>query len=361
MKRTLTVPEEGIETLFGSYDENLKHLESLFNVRIRTQGHDLLVEGETPDLDKVDRVVGGLSSLLKDGYKLSNTDVKTASDLVAQDESVDIRDHFLKGTLTPAGKRRVAPKTVNQRRYLDAIDQNDIVFGVGPAGTGKTYLAMAQAVAFLVAKKVSRIILARPAVEAGEKLGFLPGDLQEKVNPYLRPLYDALYDMLDVERVARYIERGTIEIAPIAFMRGRTLNDSFVILDEAQNTTSEQMKMFLTRLGFGAKAVITGDVTQIDLPSGRTSGLVEAMKVVGAIGGSPSCTSTSVTSSGTGSSSRSSRRTRSSATGPTAAPASAPTDRPIMADQRRARRPPDLREFGSPTARRGDDGLRVAI
>jgi phosphate starvation-inducible PhoH-like protein len=179
----------------------------------------------------------------------------------------------------------VAPKTINQRRYLDSIESNDIVFGIGPAGTGKTYLAMAQAVAFLVNKKVSRIILARPAVEAGEKLGFLPGDLQEKVNPYLRPLYDALYDMLDVERVARYIERGTIEIAPIAFMRGRTLNDSFVILDEAQNTTPEQMKMFLTRLGFGAKAVVTGDITQIDLPGGRGSGLVEAMKVVGNIEG----------------------------------------------------------------------------
>src|SRR5256885_1187028 len=284
MKR-ITVPEEGIETLFGSYDENLKHLEALFNVRIRTQGHDLLVEGEAPALDKIDRVVGQLSGLMRDGYKLSNTDVKTASDLVAQDESVDLRDHFLKGTLTPAGKRRVMPKTVNQRRYLDAIDQHDIVFGVGPAGTGKTYLAMAQAVAFLVAKKVSRIILARPAVEAGEKLGFLPGDLQEKVNPYLRPLYDALYDMLDVERVARYLERGTIEIAPIAFMRGRTLNDSFVILDEAQNTTSEQMKMFLTRLGFGAKAVITGEITQIDLPAGKMSGLIEAMKVVNAIDG----------------------------------------------------------------------------
>jgi phosphate starvation-inducible PhoH-like protein len=284
MKR-ITVPEEGIETLFGSYDENLKHLESLFNVRIRTHGHDLLVEGETPALDKIDRVVGQLSGLMREGYKLSNADVKTASDLVAQDESVDLREHFLKGTLTPAGKRRVAPKTVNQRRYLDAIDQNDIVFGIGPAGTGKTYLAMAQAVAFLVSKKVSRIILARPAVEAGEKLGFLPGDLQEKVNPYLRPLYDALYDMLDVERVARYLERGTIEIAPIAFMRGRTLNDSFVILDEAQNTTTEQMKMFLTRLGFGAKAVITGDITQVDLPTGRMSGLVEAMKVVKEIEG----------------------------------------------------------------------------
>jgi phosphate starvation-inducible protein PhoH and related proteins len=284
MKR-IVVPEEGIETLFGSYDENLKHLESLFNVRIRTQGHDLLVEGEPPDLEKVDRIVDQLSSLMRDGYKLSNADVKTAGDLVAQKTDVDLRDHFLKGSLTPAGKRRVAPKTVNQRRYLDAIDQNDIVFGIGPAGTGKTYLAMAQAVAFLVAKKVNRIILARPAVEAGEKLGFLPGDLQEKVNPYLRPLYDALYDMLDVDRVARYLERGTIEIAPIAFMRGRTLNDSFVILDEAQNTTSEQMKMFLTRLGFGAKAVITGDITQIDLPTGRTSGLVEAMKVVADIDG----------------------------------------------------------------------------
>src|SRR6266516_1657871 len=284
MKR-ITVPEEGIETLFGNYDENLKHLEARFNVRIRTQGHDLLVEGESPNIDKVDRVVGQLSALMKDGYKLSHADVKTASDMVAQDESINLRDHFLKGNLTTAGKRRVGPKTVNQRRYLDAIDQHDIVFGIGPAGTGKTYLAMAQAVSFLVAKKVSRIVLARPAVEAGEKLGFLPGDLQEKVNPYLRPLYDALYDMLDVERVARYIERGTIEIAPIAFMRGRTLNDSFVILDEAQNTTSEQMKMFLTRLGFGAKAVITGDVTQIDLPIGRTSGLVEAMKVVSHIEG----------------------------------------------------------------------------
>jgi phosphate starvation-inducible PhoH-like protein len=222
---------------------------------------------------------------MKEGYKLSNADVKTASDLIAQDQSIDLREHFLKGSLTPAGKRRVAPKTINQRRYLEAIDATDIVFGIGPAGTGKTYLAMAQAVAFLAAKKVSRIILARPAVEAGEKLGFLPGDLQEKVNPYLRPLYDALYDMLDIDRVARYIERGTIEIAPIAFMRGRTLNDSFVILDEAQNTTSEQMKMFLTRLGFGSKAVITGDITQIDLPSGKTSGLVEAMKVVSKIDG----------------------------------------------------------------------------
>ena len=283
--RRISVPEEGIATLFGSYDENLKYLESLFHVRIRTQGHDLIVDGDEPGPDRVDRVVGQLSQLVKDGYKLSIADVKSASEMFARDQDIDLRDHFMKGTLTAAGKRRVAPKSVNQRKYLEAIDQNDIVFGIGPAGTGKTYLAMAKAVEFLVAKKVSRIILARPAVEAGEKLGFLPGDLQEKVNPYLRPLYDALYDMLDVERVERYIERGTIEIAPIAFMRGRTLNDSFVILDEAQNTTSEQMKMFLTRIGFGTKAVITGDVTQIDLPTGRASGLVEAMKVVGNIEG----------------------------------------------------------------------------
>jgi phosphate starvation-inducible PhoH-like protein len=283
--KRISVPEEGVETLFGSYDENLKHFESLFNVRIRTQGHEILADGDSPGPENVERVVSQLSSLARDGYKVSAADVKTAADLVAQDPSVDLREHFLKGSLTAAGKRRVAPKTINQRRYLDAIEAQDIVFGIGPAGTGKTYLAMAQAVSFLVAKKVSRIILARPAVEAGEKLGFLPGDLQEKVNPYLRPLYDALYDMLDVERVARYIERGTIEIAPIAFMRGRTLNDSFVILDEAQNTTSEQMKMFLTRLGFGSKAVITGDITQIDLPTGRPSGLIEAMKVVNDIEG----------------------------------------------------------------------------
>jgi phosphate starvation-inducible PhoH-like protein len=284
MKR-ITVPEDAIATLFGSYDENLKYFESLFNVRIRTQGHELVVDGENGGPDKVERVVNQLATLMRDGFKPSNADVKTAAELVARDANVDLQEHFLKGSLTPAGKRRVAPKTINQRRYLDAIDANDIVFGVGPAGTGKTYLAMAQAVAYLVNKKVSRIILARPAVEAGEKLGFLPGDLQEKVNPYLRPLYDALYDMLDVDRVGRYLERGTIEIAPIAFMRGRTLNDSFVILDEAQNTTSEQMKMFLTRLGFGSKAVITGDVTQIDLPTGRTSGLIEAIKVVGDIEG----------------------------------------------------------------------------
>jgi len=283
--RRITVPEDAVPTLFGTYDENLKHFESVLGVRIRTQGNELVVDGDNGGSDKLNQVVNQLAALMREGYTVSNADVKTAAELVARDPAVNLQEHFLKGSVTAAGKRRVVPKTINQRRYLEAIDANDIVFGVGPAGTGKTYLAMAQAVSYLVNKKVSRIILARPAVEAGEKLGFLPGDLTEKVNPYLRPLYDALYDMLDVERVARYLERGTIEIAPIAFMRGRTLNDSFVVLDEAQNTTSEQMKMFLTRLGFGSKAVITGDITQIDLPTGRPSGLIEAIKVVGNIDG----------------------------------------------------------------------------
>ncbi len=254
-------------------------------VRLTTQGHDLLVGGDPPAVSRVERLVEQLVALQRDGYRISNGDVKTACDLIGQDGNVELRDYFLKVAGKPTGRRQVAAKSINQRRYLEAIERFDMVFGIGPAGTGKTYLAMAQAVSFLIAKKVSRIILARPAVEAGEKLGFLPGDLQEKVNPYLRPLYDALYDMLDGERVERLLEKGTIEIAPLAFMRGRTLNDSFVILDEAQNTTSEQMKMFLTRLGFGSKAVITGDITQIDLPSGRISGLVEAMKVVGQVEG----------------------------------------------------------------------------
>ena len=254
-------------------------------MQIRTTPNEMIVEGERGDVDRAERVLGQLSSMMDEGYKLGKGDVKTAAQLVSQDENVELANYFLKGAPRTSGKRQVMPKSVNQRRYLEAIDQHDIVFGIGPAGTGKTYLAMAQAVSYLLAKRVSRIILARPAVEAGEKLGFLPGDLQEKVNPYLRPLYDALYDMLDVERAERLIERGTVEVAPIAFMRGRTLNDAFVILDEAQNTTSEQMKMFLTRLGFGSKAVITGDITQIDLPTGRTSGLVEAMKVVGNVEG----------------------------------------------------------------------------
>ena len=283
--RKVQIPDEGAESLFGTYDENLKQLETQFGVRIRTAGKELIVEGEPADVARAEKVLDQLAGLMRGGYRLAKGDVKTAAQLVSQDESVELSDYFLRSASKSAGKRQVVPKSVTQKRYLDAIEQYDIVFGIGPAGTGKTYLAMAQAVSFLLAKRVSRIILARPAVEAGEKLGFLPGDLQEKVNPYLRPLYDALYDMIETERAERLLERGTIEVAPIAFMRGRTLNDAFVILDEAQNTTSEQMKMFLTRLGFGSKAVITGDVTQIDLPVGRTSGLVEAMKVVGHVEG----------------------------------------------------------------------------
>ena len=284
--RKVTVPGEGIETLFGPCDENLRFLESLLNVSIRTQGQDLLVEGDAAGAESVERIVLGLASLIRDGYRLGNGDVKTAAQLISDNPDVQLRDFFVKtGTARASGRRHVVPKSVNQRTYLDAIDQFDIVFGIGPAGTGKTYLAMAQALAFLLAKKVTRIILARPAVEAGEKLGFLPGDLQEKVNPYLRPLYDALYDMMDGERAERLIERGTIEIAPLAFMRGRTLNDAFVILDEAQNTTREQMKMFLTRLGNDSRAVITGDITQVDLKDPASSGLVRIQSILGHVAG----------------------------------------------------------------------------
>jgi phosphate starvation-inducible PhoH-like protein len=283
--KRVTLPDEGIETLFGSFDESLRHLESALGVRLKTSGSDVVVEGGTEDVARAERVLEQLGGLLRNGYRFGRGDVKTAAQLVAQNPNVQLQEYFLKGNVRAIGRKQVTPKSVSQREYLEAIEKHDIVFGVGPAGTGKTYLAMAQAVAFLVAKRVTRIILARPAVEAGEKLGFLPGDLQEKVNPYLRPLYDALYDLLDVERVERLLERGVIEVAPIAFMRGRTLNDAFVILAEAQNTTSEQMKMFLTRLGFGSKAVVTGDVTQIDLPAGKGSGLIEALKVVTGIEG----------------------------------------------------------------------------
>ena len=284
--KKIALPEDGIETLYGAHDANLKHIESILNVDIRTQGAELTVEG-APDAERrAQRIFDGLRTLMESGYTLAIGDVKTAAELVADNADVDLRDYFAKGgAQRQLTKRRINPKSVNQRKYLDAIEQMDIVFGVGPAGTGKTYLAMAQAVQYLVAKKVSRIVLARPAVEAGEKLGFLPGDLQEKVNPYLRPLYDALFDMMDQEKATRLIERGVIEVAPLAFMRGRTLNDAFVILDEAQNTTSEQMKMFLTRLGFGSKAVVTGDITQIDLPNPKVSGLVEALKVIANVEG----------------------------------------------------------------------------
>ena len=282
--KKIAVSQEGIETLYGPHDANLKHIESLMDVEIRTHGDEIIVEGTRGAEQRVERLFEQLAQLRESGYELTSADVKTAAELVVDDPTVELRDYFSKdgpsGRPSQGPRRRVNPKSPNQKKYLELIDQNDIVLGVGPAGTGKTYLAMAQAVSYLLAKKVSRIILARPAVEAGEKLGFLPGDLAEKVNPYLRPLYDALYDMLDTDKAGRLVERGTIEVAPLAFMRGRTLNDAFVILDEAQNTTSEQMKMFLTRLGFGSKAVVNGDITQIDLPNPKLSGLVEALKIV---------------------------------------------------------------------------------
>src|SRR5437016_8249579 len=278
--KKIALSEEGIETVYGARDANLKHIVSLLHVEIRTQGGEITIEGDPKDELRAQQIFKQLQDLRDEGYPLGNGDVKTAAQLLVENADLDLRDYFLKGGQRQVTRRRVTPKSVNQRKYLDAIDQFDIVFGVGPAGTGKTYLAMAQAVTYLLEKKVSRIILARPAVEAGERLGFLPGDIAEKVNPYLRPLYDSLYDIIGYDKVDKLMEKNIIEIAPLAFMRGRTLNDSFIILDEAQNTTPEQMKMFLTRLGFSSKAVVTGDVTQVDLPEGKKSGLREARNIL---------------------------------------------------------------------------------
>jgi len=283
--KKIAVPEEGARALFGVHDENLKSLEKSLGVQIVSRGEQLLVEGDEKQVAKVSNIFEQLSSLAESGYRLTAGDLRVALRLIRQDPDVSLEDYFVEAVLYPSKNKRVMPRSLHQLAYLKAIESHDLVLAIGPAGTGKTYLAVAMAVAAFHEKKVNRIILARPAVEAGEKLGFLPGDLQEKINPYLRPLYDALYDVMDAEKVARLIERGTIEIAPIAFMRGRTLNGSFIILDEAQNTTSEQMKMFLTRIGFGSKAVVTGDVTQIDLPAAKTSGLVESMELLTGIPG----------------------------------------------------------------------------
>jgi phosphate starvation-inducible PhoH-like protein len=271
--------------LFGPYDENIKHLESLIGVRVNLRGNELNIEGDQRDIDLVEKILDDYSALFEEGRRMSSEELKSAFKQIAEDRAYTLRDYFTKTRLNPTGKKQVTARSVNQRRYIEAIEKNDIVFGIGVAGTGKTYLAVAMAVQALMQKRVNRIVLARPAVEAGEKLGFLPGDLQDKVDPYLRPLYDALFDLVDYEKVSRLLEKRVIEVAPLAFMRGRTLADAFIILDEAQNTTSEQMKMFLTRIGFGSKAVITGDLTQIDLPAGRRSGLVEAQRVVGNIEG----------------------------------------------------------------------------
>jgi phosphate starvation-inducible protein PhoH and related proteins len=276
---------QGAEALFGTLDENLHFLESAFDVRLSLNENNLVIEGSATHVDVIEQLVLDYNQVRREGIQFSNGDLKSIIKILSEDSTLRLQDCF-PGTKTRiCGRKAIAPRGLNQRRYLDAIEKIDMVFGIGPAGTGKTYLAVAMAVAFFTAKRVNRIILARPAVEAGERLGFLPGSIQEKVDPYLRPLYDALWDLLDVDKVDRYLERGTIEVAPLAFMRGRTLNDAFVILDEAQNTTSEQMKMFLTRIGFNSKVVITGDITQTDLPPGKTSGLIEARSVVSKIEG----------------------------------------------------------------------------
>ena len=266
--------------LFGSHDNNALALEKALGVRLSMTTGGIEITGEAHDTELAGHVLGKLYDLVGKGFILEPADVKRAVEVLSNDENASLVEEFLDTVLGGDRGRSVAPRSRNQKAYADAMRASDLVFAIGPAGTGKTYLAMAMAVATLLSGKVNRIILTRPAVEAGEKLGYLPGDLAEKINPYLRPLYDALYDMVGPERAAEYMERGTVEVAPLAFMRGRTLNDSFVILDEAQNTTPEQMKMVLTRLGFSSQAVITGDVTQIDLAAGQVSGLVDARRVL---------------------------------------------------------------------------------
>jgi phosphate starvation-inducible PhoH-like protein len=285
MKKNIEL-RPNVETLFGTRDENLHLLEDGLNVTVELKPNSIQIEGSPEDVARVEQVFDDFEYLRAHGQLLFNGELTSMLRVLVADPSVGLRQLAEAGKQRSVGnKRQVQPKSVNQRQYLEAIEQSDMVFGIGPAGTGKTYLAVAMAISALVSKKVARIILARPAVEAGERLGFLPGTLQEKVDPYLRPLYDALYDLLEPEKVDRFLEKNVIEIAPIAFMRGRTLNDSFVILDEAQNTTSEQMKMFVTRLGFNSKAVITGDITQIDLPNASRSGLIEAMNVLQGVEG----------------------------------------------------------------------------
>lgn len=274
-----------LQNLFGSYDENIKAIEKFFDVSLTVRGTEFNVRGLEENVNKVEKVLKYLASLSTSGHTISSQDVHSAIRMMSEDAEVDLQQIFVDPIQISSRKGFITPKSLTQKNYMESIQQYDIVFGIGPAGTGKTYLAMAMAIFFLQNRVYNRIILARPAVEAGEKLGFLPGDLYEKVNPYLRPLYDALHDMMDMEKARKLIERGTIEVAPLAFMRGRTLNDSFVILDEAQNTTSEQMKMFLTRLGFNSKAVITGDITQTDLPEGKISGLKEAKVILNEIEG----------------------------------------------------------------------------
>jgi phosphate starvation-inducible PhoH-like protein len=284
MKQTVRIAG-GVNEFFGTLDDNLKFFESSLRVTTHLNDHDLEIEGEPAQVERAAKLVGAYNQRIRDGHAPDSREVRDLLRTAANESSATLGQAFSPTRSKTAGKRLVTPKSANQLQYLEAIETHDMVFAIGPGGTGKTFLAVAMAVSALLAKEVNRIILARPAVEAGERLGFLPGTLQEKVDPYMRPLYDGLHDLIEADKLGRFLEKDIIEVAPLAFMRGRTLNDSFVILDEAQNTTSEQMKMFLTRLGFNSKAVITGDITQIDLPNERRSGLVEAIEVVGKIEG----------------------------------------------------------------------------
>jgi phosphate starvation-inducible PhoH-like protein len=269
-----------LKSLCGEHDKHLRLIEKLEPVNVKAWGNNITISGKDGDVHKISTLLQQLYSIMEKGWHIHSSDIDYAHRILSEDINFELARIFLDTVFISSQKRIITPKSIAQRLYIEYMRNSDMVFAIGPAGTGKTYLAMAMAVSYLLERKVQRIILARPAVEAGERLGFLPGDLAEKVNPYLRPLYDALYDMIDMEKASALINKGLIEVAPLAFMRGRTLNDSFIILDEAQNTTSEQMKMFLTRLGFGSKAVITGDITQIDLPSGKASGLIEAEKIL---------------------------------------------------------------------------------
>jgi phosphate starvation-inducible PhoH-like protein len=281
----VTLAEEGLGTLFGTQDENLRRIERTFGVTLAARGNELQILGDPEPVAVVERLLTDLSAVSEKGYRFRPGDVQTAIRVLSEAPETSLMEFFLPEGLLASVRRLITPRSIKQQLYIKAMTEYDIVISIGPAGTGKTYLAVAMAAAALFEKRVRRIILARPAVEAGEKLGFLPGDLAEKVNPYLRPLHDALYDIIGYDKVGRMMERGIIEVAPIAFMRGRTLNDSFIILDEAQNTTTEQMKMFLTRIGFNSKAVVNGDITQVDLPQGRQSGLREAQEVLAGIEG----------------------------------------------------------------------------
>ncbi len=286
VRSSLEFPDNGYaRTLFGRGGQFIKSVESLAGAKISTRGTLVTLSGSEAGVSRAEVLLNGLYRLLELGFALTGPDINYAASILKEDKNTDLSSVFMETVYVSYKKKRIAPKSLNQKRYIDEIRANDIVFGIGPAGTGKTYLAVASAVAALAAKEVDRIILTRPAVEAGEKLGFLPGDMAAKVDPYLRPLYDALHVMLDPDQVEHYLEKGIIEVAPLAFMRGRTLDDSFVILDEAQNTTVDQLKMFLTRLGFGSKAVVTGDITQIDLPNSRASGLVASESILGRVRG----------------------------------------------------------------------------